>query len=105
MRYIKNSIIIFCVYTQHIYNSDYYFFKFHLELPIHYRAEMFLLDNRYQRLIQNFKVTQDSDWGEVFERMEYVLFQLSCYKIAQYNYQESLKKYRNKVAELKNKRI
>jgi hypothetical protein len=104
MEYIKKMIIFFCFYTGYLYSSDvsdYYLWRFHRGLPLRYLAEMFLLDNRYTRLIQNFKAVKEDEFNEIFESMECVAIRLSKYKIAQYDYQEDIIKYKNKLSELK----
>lgn len=102
---IKNMILISFLSVNYLYNSgvpsDYYLFRFHPELPRHYRGEMFLLDNRYQRAISNLTQNQDNEFITIFERMKYVVSRLSKNKTAQYNYQEAVTKYKNKLAELK----
>ena len=91
---IKNIVLISFLCINNIYNSDYYLFRFHPELPIHYRAEMFLLDSMYKNAVSNLGHNHDDKMSETFERMDFVISRLSAYKLAQKDYQRAVTEYK-----------
>ncbi len=99
---IKNIMTVFFICTSNAYGSDNYLFKFHTELPLHYRAEMFLLDLAYQSVTSKRVENQDNEITQIFERMEYVISRLSFNALAQSDYQKDVITYKNKVIAFKN---
>lgn len=62
---------------------------------------MCLLDNRYERLLENITAASGEEFNEIFKSMEYLVARLSGYTIAQYDYQKNVTQYKNKLSELK----
>jgi hypothetical protein len=102
---IKNIVIVsfVCIsnaYSSNSYSSKDYLFKFHTELPLHYRAEIFLLDVRYKKAMSSPSENEPNEFAEIFERMEQVLSRISSYASAQTDYKAAVTAYRNKVPAL-----
>lgn len=98
---IKNIIMISLFYGHYLHSSDYYLFRFHPELPLHYRAELFLLDIRYKHAISNLAKNKDDEFTKIFNDMEYIVSRISGYKLAKWDYQIAINEYKNKMVALK----
>lgn len=101
MRNIKKILSVCFLSIATLHNSDYFLSKFHTELPLGYRAEIFLINAMYQRELCKLEQNNNYQMTDVFERMEYILSRLSSYQSAYYDYQVVIETYKKNLIAIK----